>query len=315
MRVMDAVAVHGVEKRFGGVQALRGVSLTIPQGSSFGLIGPNGAGKTTLIKILLGITLKSAGDVTVLGGDPESVGVRRKVGYLPERLTLPPAFTPVQFLRGVARVKRLPSNLREQRIVEMLELVGLERTAWTRKCGKFSKGMKQRTGLAAAMLGDPALLILDEPTDGIDPLGRAEIRDAILAAKARGATIFLNSHLLAETERVCDHVAIMHQGRVVQTGGMQQLCAQGAFRVRFAPEHGDKADAVALGFAEQPDGWWHFQAEDAASFNAALAQAIGKGLVAIEVTQRMRDLEQVLAETVRGQAGPKPPAATAGGAA
>ena len=185
----------------GGHPALRGVDLTVERGIAFGLIGLNGAGKTTFIKSLLGVVRPSAGTVKILDGDPEDPAVRARIGYLPERLLLPHASTPLAFLASVARLKRLPSRDDDAR--RQLVRVGLENDS-DRKIGGFSKGMRQRLGLAAALLGDPELLILDEPTDGVDPLGRADVRRLLGEEKSRGVTIFLNSHLLSETERVCD---------------------------------------------------------------------------------------------------------------
>ena len=191
---------------FGPAQhALRGLTLSVPQGSAFGLIGPNGAGKTTFIKVLLGVVRPTSGDVTVLGGDPQDTAVRARIGYLPERMHLPAALRARDFLRSVATLKGLTSK--DAELIALLERVGL-RTG-DQRVGTFSKGMRQRLGLAAAMLGQPELLILDEPTDGIDPVGRVEVRALLLEEKKRGATILLNSHLLSETERICDRIGVL----------------------------------------------------------------------------------------------------------
>ena len=194
------------------------MDLSVPEGSAFGLIGPNGAGKTTFIKSILGIVQPSEGTVRVLGGSPEDPRIRARIGYLPERLHLPGSWAAPAFLATVARLKELKpdpaSNLR------LLERVGLT-DALGRKIGGYSKGMRQRLGLAAALLGNPALLILDEPTDGIDPMGRVEVRRILQEEVQRGTTLFLNSHLLAETERVCDRVAILADGRVLREGRLE----------------------------------------------------------------------------------------------
>ncbi|MFP2913479.1 ABC transporter ATP-binding protein, partial [Pyxidicoccus sp. 3LFB2] len=201
-----------------GNDALKGMDLSVPEGSAFGLIGPNGAGKTTFIKSILGIVQPTAGTVQVLGGSPEDPRIRARIGYLPERLHLPGTWTPTAFLSTVTRLKGLkadaPGNLR------LLERVGLG-DAVGRKIGGYSKGMRQRLGLAAALVGSPSLLVLDEPTDGIDPMGRLEVRRILLDEVKRGTTLFLNSHLLAETERVCDRVAILADGRVVREGRLE----------------------------------------------------------------------------------------------
>ena len=203
-----AISVRSLKKHFGLVRAVDGLDLDVPRGSSFGFIGPNGAGKTTFIKLLLSICRPMEGQLCILGGHPEDPAVRRRIGYLPERIQLPAAFNAIAFLRSVGRLKGLSRTTVEQDIPRVLEMVDLQPEAHSRAIGKFSKGMRQRTALAGALLGDPELLILDEPTDGIDPIGRAKIRAVIDAYHRRGSTVFLNSHLLAETEKMCDHVAL-----------------------------------------------------------------------------------------------------------
>ncbi|MBM4281463.1 MAG: ABC transporter ATP-binding protein [Deltaproteobacteria bacterium] len=307
-----------MKKRFGATLAVDGIDVVVPKGARFGLIGPNGAGKTTFIKLLLGICKKDEGSVVVLGGDPDDTAVRRRIGYLPERLAIPPSFSALAFLDGVARIKGIPSSRRRAEIRDTLALVGLEEVAWGRATGGYSKGMRQRTGLAAALLGQPDLLVLDEPTDGIDPLGRRQIREVILQAGRRGATIFLNSHLLAETERVCDHVAVLHKGRVVKAGALVSLRRTDAFRVVFArrlkdgPDDDDGAAArqraVDAGFVPQPgddgDDMWStsFIGTDAVALSAALQAALGRGLVVVEVSPALVDLETILEQSMGADA-------------
>jgi ABC-2 type transport system ATP-binding protein len=279
-------------------EALRGVDLAVPRGIAFGLIGPNGAGKTTFLKALLGIVSPTGGEVRVLDGAPEDPAVRARIGYLPERLHVPPLLSAVAFLRSVARLKGL------RRIDPLAELarVGLLADAH-RKCGTYSKGMKQRLGLAAALLGEPELLLLDEPTDGVDPLGRVEIRQILQQERARGATLFLNSHLLAETERLCDRVGILNGGKIVREGTLDDLRGVSTrWRVRFAA--GADAGAVAAaGFTNgEGPGVWLFDDPDAARLNAALDRARGAGALVVEVAPFVRDLEAVLADAVSGEA-------------
>jgi len=187
-----AIEVSGLHKSYrsliGAAQvALRGVDLRVPRGTAFGLIGQNGAGKTSFLKTLLGVVRPSAGSVRVLGGDPEEPAVRRRIGYLPERLHLPAALDGIGFLTSVARLKGV--RVAAQELRDAAHRVGLSNDA-TRLIGTYSKGMKQRLALAAALLGAPDLLVLDEPTDGVDPLGRADIRVILAEERARGATIF-----------------------------------------------------------------------------------------------------------------------------
>jgi ABC-2 type transport system ATP-binding protein len=279
-----------------GQQALRGLDLTVPAGVAFGLIGPNGAGKTTFIKLLLGVARPTSGSVRVLGGDPEDLSVRRRIGYLPERLHLPRAFTPRQYLASVARLKGVALPGRE--LLALLGRVGLGAEAG-RRIGGFSKGMRQRLGLAAALVGAPELLVLDEPTDGIDPIGRMEVRALLAEERARGATIFLNSHLLAETERVCDRVAILAAGRLVREGTLEELCGnRQRWRVRFAPG-APAALLEAAGFRASPvAGQWTVEADEPAALNAALDRARAAGALMVELGRDAQELEEVLADSL-----------------
>jgi ABC-2 type transport system ATP-binding protein len=305
--VSSAIVARQLKKSFGSTLAVSGIDIVVPRGARFGLIGPNGAGKTTFIKLLLALCRKDEGEVTVLGGDPEEVGIRRRIGYLPERLLIPPSFSALDFLQGVARIKGVGAQRIRSEVRDVLSLVGLEESAWSRSTGGYSKGMRQRTGLAAALLGEPELLILDEPTDGIDPIGRRQIRDVILDANRRGTTVFLNSHLLAETERVCDHVAVLHKGRVVRSGALTALRRSDAFRVGFARRLDRDVDvAQECGFSlrteinSDDDAFTtSFQGTDAAALSAALAAALARGLIVLEVSPELVDLESILEQSMQ----------------
>jgi ABC-2 type transport system ATP-binding protein len=296
---MIAVLVEGLEKRYASplgrrVQhALRGVSLSIPAGSAFGLIGPNGAGKTTLVKALLGVVHPDAGRVRLLGGPPADPRVRARVGYLPERLALSPSWTPLELLGSVARLKGLRPE--RARLLALLEETGIAAEAG-RRVGGFSKGMRQRVGLAAALVGDPELLVLDEPTDGLDPLGRVDVRNLLAARLARGATVLLNSHLLSETERICGRIGILVAGRLAREGALSEVRAPAAaWRVRF--EGTAPAGALeAAGFLPGEDGAHRHPGPGPAELNAALDAARAAGLLVVEVARDARDLEAVLAE-------------------
>jgi ABC-2 type transport system ATP-binding protein len=300
--VDSALAVEAVAlaKTYAGLfgarsqRALAGLDLTVQPGQAFGLIGPNGAGKTTFIKLLLAVARPTGGKVRVLGGDPEDVRVRARIGYLPERLELPGAGTPLTFLESVARLKRLGAD--PQGVRDLVARVGLAEAAG-RRIREFSKGMKQRLGLAAALLGKPDLLILDEPTDGVDPLGRVEIRNILADELRRGATLFLNSHLLAETERLCTRVGILSAGRIVREGPIDQLCRiEGRWRVRFAP--GAPAAAVQAAGFTAGGAEWIFEGTDPALLNGALDRARAAGALLVGLRPDERDLEDVLAETL-----------------
>jgi ABC-2 type transport system ATP-binding protein len=205
--------------------ALRGISLSVQRGEIFGLLGPNGAGKTTLIKILLGIARKSAGHATLLGrpaGDRES---RIRVGYLPENLRIAGHHTARTALDLYGRLSGLPAAEIKQKREQLLESVGLADRA-KESVKKFSKGMLQRLGLAQALLHDPELLILDEPTDGLDPLGRSHVRTLLHQLKQQGKTVFLNSHILQEVELICDRVAILDRGQLRAIGKVDEIAPQ-----------------------------------------------------------------------------------------
>ncbi len=298
-----AFAVTSLHKRFrtrfGRTEsvALDGVDLEVPRGEAFGLIGPNGAGKTTFIKCLLAIAHPDSGAVELLGGRPEDPRSRARVGYLPERLTLPGAWTPRAFLASVARLK----GLRPQRagLDALLQRLGIAE-AGDRRIRGFSKGMRQRLGLAAALVGAPDLLVLDEPTDGVDPLGRVEIRQLLAAELARGATLFINSHLLSETERICTRIGILCRGRLVRSGPLEALTrVQQRWRVRFAPGLPPATEALlTLGFEPAENGTWEIAAPDAAALNGALDGARATGALLVGLERASRDLEDVLTEAL-----------------
>ena len=221
---------------FGGqrFEALKGVTFTVDQGEVFGLLGPNGAGKTTFIKILLGIVKKSGGSATMLGHRAGSRSARQSVGYLPEHLRMAPHLTANTALEYFGNLSGVSVTVVRQRRADLLRRVGLEGRE-RESIRRFSKGMLQRLGLAQALLHDPKLLILDEPTDGLDPGARAQMRAIIRDLADRGVTIFLNSHLLQEVELICRRVAILNQGSLVYSGSVedigQQLSGQTAGRL------------------------------------------------------------------------------------
>lgn len=209
-----------------GIQALRGVSLELRPGEIFGLLGPNGAGKTTLVKVALDILSADSGQSWIFGFPVRDARARLRVGYLPENHRFPPRLTGRGLLRLTGRLHGMADDQIDRRADELLERVGMARWAGTR-ITKYSKGMAQRVGIAQALIHDPDLVILDEPTDGIDPVGRAEIGEIIRELKSAGKTALLNSHALAEIERICDRVAILHKGQILRVGSVKELTAIG----------------------------------------------------------------------------------------
>ena len=215
------------------VRAVDGISLNVPRGTIFGLLGPNGAGKTTFVKMLLSAVHPTRGSALIFGRDAREPEARRPIGYLPENHRFPTYFTGAGMLDFYAALSGMESAERRKRIPEMLEVVGLEQWG-SMRIGKYSKGMLQRLGLAQALIHTPSMLILDEPTDGVDPVGRMQIREVLTRFEQQGVTIFINSHLLVEVELFCREVAILDKGKVALSGKMQDLTAGKGYRLTLA---------------------------------------------------------------------------------
>ncbi len=212
----------GLSKRFGDTVAVNALSMTVERGEVFGFLGPNGAGKTTVVKLLLGLARPTGGEALVLGAPLGDREARRQIGYLPELFRFQPLLTAREVLRLHCRLLAVPKAAREQEARGALETVGLLERADDR-VGTFSKGMQQRLGLGVALLGNPALIVLDEPTSALDPVGRHDVREIIRVLRERGATVFLNTHLLEEAEHVCDRVAVIDKGRAIAIGSLDEL--------------------------------------------------------------------------------------------
>ncbi|MDQ2965216.1 MAG: ABC transporter ATP-binding protein [Chloroflexota bacterium] len=228
-----AIRTDDLAKRFGRTLALAGLTMSVERGEVFGFLGPNGAGKTTALKLFLGLARPTAGGGTVLGAPLGDRAVRARIGYLPELFRYQPWLRGREVLELHADLARLPSAGRRAQIDEALGLVGLGDRAES-LVGTYSKGMQQRLGLAVALLGYPELVFLDEPTSALDPVGRLDVRSIIRAARERGTTVFLNSHLLTEVERVCDRVAIVDRGRVIAAGRLDELLGAPVLRMRVS---------------------------------------------------------------------------------
>ncbi|GAB5403706.1 MAG: ABC transporter ATP-binding protein [Aureliella sp.] len=251
MTELAAIDVRGLEKKYqGGIfrkgfDALKGVDFSVNQGEVFGLLGPNGAGKTTLIKVLLGIVRSTGGNASVLGSPAGSKQARQRIGYLPENLSFPAHHTATRALQLYGRLSRVEESAIRERGRSLLQRVGLlgrEREYVKR----YSKGMRQRLGLAQALLHEPELMILDEPTDGLDPVGRSEIRQIIMEMKDEGKTVFLNSHILQEVELVCDRVAILAGGQLRGVGTPAELTCQfqGALSTKLRMELAGETEQI-----------------------------------------------------------------------
>lgn len=206
------------------VVAVQDLSLRVEKGEVYGLLGPNGSGKSTTLKILLGLVTATRGTTRVFGEPSNSVRSRRDVGFLPENPYFYKFLTGSETVRFFGKLSGMSGDALHARVQELLELVGLKDAA-ARRVGSYSKGMLQRIGLAQALVQDPGLLVLDEPTAGVDPVGSREIRDLILELKARGKTVLLCSHLLSQVQEVCDRVGILARGRLIREGRVNDLLA------------------------------------------------------------------------------------------
>jgi ABC-2 type transport system ATP-binding protein len=274
-----AVWCSGLRKRYGRQLAVEDVSLEVGRGQIVGLLGPNGAGKTSVIKMLLGLVQPDAGEVMLLGRPSTEPAARARVGYLPELFRYQPWLTASEVLALHVRLSGIDVTTQEQR--DCLGLVGLAERAGDR-VGGFSKGMQQRLGLAVALVAKPDLAVLDEPTSALDPLGRADVRDIVLALKARGVAVLLNSHLIGEVERVCDRVVILDRGRVAASGTLAELLGQRELRLHLGdvtPEA--KARLAATGDVSL-DGEWFVLVLPADADGSAVPDLVGD-LVALGV--------------------------------
>jgi ABC-2 type transport system ATP-binding protein len=234
---MAAIHTENLNKSFvrffGGqpeTNALKGLDLEVKEGETFGFLGPNGAGKTTTILLLLGLIRPTSGTALLFDQPVGDFRVHRRLGYLPESVTLHDYYTVRGLLEFYAALLGVPVQTRKVRVEELLRLLRLEEAA-AKSVSKYSKGMLQRLGFAQAMLHDPDLLILDEPTASLDPVGRKEFRDILLELKRRGKTIFISSHILSELETVCDRVAILEKGELKRVGSLQELSTGKSTRV------------------------------------------------------------------------------------
>lgn len=238
-----AIVTRSLTKRFGTLTAVDDLSVEVPRGAVVGLLGPNGAGKSTIIRMLLALIRPSDGTAEVLG-EPVSQPGRflSRVGALIEAPTFYPSLSGQENLRALAVLEDQPAT----RVDEVIELLGLAERS-TDKFGDYSSGMKQRLGVAAALLPDPELMILDEPTNGLDPAGIVEIRELLRRLSAGGVTVLVSCHLLAEIQAACDHLVIIKRGRLVFAGGLNELLVKARREVHLAPEHeGDAARLIRL---------------------------------------------------------------------
>jgi len=268
------------------IESLKKCSLTVYQGETFGLLGPNGAGKTTLLKTLLGIVRPTSGRAWLLGHPIGDRRVKQQIGYLPENAYFYDYLTGWEFLQFIAGLFEIPPDVQQQRIPQLLDLVGLSKTAARKKqLRQYSKGMLQRVGMAQALINDPDVVFLDEPMSGLDPMGRYQIREIILSLKAQGKTIFFNSHVLSDVEKICDRVAILANGELICIGSLDELLGNAdTYQVKGKGGNVDilKRWVKNLSF---DDDFWYGQLQDEPQEFLASLRLMGAQLLAMNLAR------------------------------
>lgn len=300
------------------VEAVRGISLEIRRGEIFGFLGPNGAGKTTTLKMLMGLIFPTRGRAELLGQAVPSRPARRRLGYLPETPYFYEYLTPEEFLDFAGALCDLPRAVRRRRADELIARVGLSH-ARGRPLRKFSKGMLQRIGIAQALIGDPELVILDEPMTGLDPVGRKEIRDLILALRQEGKTVFFSTHILPDVEMTCDRVAIVVGGRLRAVGPLASLLSTELLSTEVVLRAGPAGELPPLpeGARRLPGG---VMAADVAlelparaDLDGFLRAALASGASVVSVSPRRESLEDLFVREAVGLASPASSPATGAG--
>lgn len=287
-----AIETRELRKEFGRIVALAGLTMTVPRGEVFGFLGPNGAGKTTAVKLLLGLSKSTAGEGRVLATPLGDVDTRRRIGYLPELFRYQGWMSAREVLALHCELARLPRAEWVTEIRAALELVGLIDRADSRT-ETFSKGMQQRLGLGVALLGRPDLVVLDEPTSALDPVGRQDVRAIIGALRDGGTTVFLNSHLLTEVERVCDRVAIVDRGRVIAQLSMAELMRESGIGIRVGGPAGVAPEVAARYGRVRLDGEWLYVDGIAESRVPELvAELVARGVAIQAVVPTRHSLEE-----------------------
>jgi len=306
-----AVSIQGLTKTYldvwtkSEIRAVDNLSLEVEEGEVFGFLGRNGAGKTTTIKMLLGLIFPTAGTATILGKPIGDIDVKARISYLPEEAYFYDGMTGWDMLDFYARLFRIKEPERSRRIQKALEDVFLDPRAWRRPLRGYSKGMRQRIGIAQALINDPEVLFLDEPTSGLDPIAHAELREIIVNVGRRGKTVFLSSHQLPDVELTCTKVAIIHQGRLLTTGGTDELTSGDEVEITFEGGDPDLPQRVkaAAGACEAKNGAMRVPSVDPKDVNAIVDLIrSAKGSVRSIVPHR-RSLEEVFVETVLKEGG------------
>jgi ABC-2 type transport system ATP-binding protein len=276
------------------VQALVDLNLDVESGLIFGLLGPNGAGKTTLIKLLLGINFPTAGSAKILEEKTSNYHIKKRIGYLPENHKYPPYLRGGEVLHYFGKLSGVNGADLERKADELLSLVKLSQWKKT-KVKAYSKGMMQRLGLAQSLINDPELIFLDEPTDGVDPIGRKEIRDILLELKSRGKTIFLNSHLLSEVELITDRVGILNKGKLLREGTVKELTEKKEEYKIVVEDNAEilKDNSFNSTFAKISDGSYSVKVADTNELNKIIDQLRSRSILIKEILPMKTTLEEM----------------------
>lgn len=308
MSTGNAIEVTGLRKQYRAVTALDGIDFTVGYGELFGLLGPNGAGKTTTVKILLDLTRATSGEAKLAGLPTSNPASRRRVGYLPEGHKIPNYLTARQTLHIFGKMSGVDDATIKRRTGELLEKLNIAK--WIdMRVKKFSKGMTQRLGIATALIHSPNVLLLDEPTDGVDPVGRREIRDFLQEEARNGTAVLLNSHLLSEIELTCNRVAVLRSGRVVAAGKVDDLTRQAEkYKIVATPID----DRLVAAFREsgagvdRVNGHLELSVQNLEHLNALVDKLRSTGALLSEVSPLRSTLEDVFVDLVKAGEGPLP---------
>lgn len=287
------------------VAALSNLDLEVGNGTIFGFLGPNGAGKTTFIKMLLGIAFPTSGSLRVFGREASDYKIKEKIGYLPENIRLPQYLTGEEFLKHFGKLSGLEGSNLNRIIDEKLEIVKM--TKWRKtKIKAYSKGMMQRLGLAQALMNNPDLILLDEPTDGVDPMGRKEIRDVLTTLKDQGKTVFINSHILSEVELITDRVAIINKGRLIREGSVKELTEKGK-ECLIAFENGNNTDykkaLEGFVYSSSQEGIINLQIKDNHELNQLIDRLRNEGILISSIIPRKETLEETFISIIKESEG------------
>ncbi len=308
-----AIEIQGLTKEYVDiwrkqkVVAVKNLNLIVEEGEIFGFLGRNGAGKTTTIKMLLGLLFPTAGDATLLGRPMGDNAVKSLLSYLPEETYFYDSMSAWDLLDFYGRLFKIPGGERERRIRISLEKVRLQPEAWRRNIRGYSKGMRQRTGIAQALINDPKLLFLDEPTSGLDPIAHSELRDIVASLRGEGKTVFLSSHQLADVELICTRVAIIHNGKLLTTGTIKELTAGDVTEITVqGPQVSNgllpKLNAIAP-VTEQTNGNLRMTSSEMAKISAIIDMVRGAKGNVVSIIPHKRTLEEVFVETVQKEEG------------